>query len=139
MKKLIKFYDLIFLYHYNKSKMNDSDPEVVPIVVITFSQASNFMVLYIVSSYFLGLNDYISIGGFFLILCVIIFFFNIYYFGWKKRYEIISEKYILIPSRIKYISAIYLILSIITPLILIYFFNEFGNGFDRDSVGSVLN
>lgn len=42
-----------------------------------------------------------------------------------------KKKHIIkLPLKMKIISILYLIFSILIPLILIYLFNEIGNGFD---------
>lgn len=48
MNRLMTFYDDIFQYHYDRAKRKESDPEVMPIAIISFTQSANILLVFIV-------------------------------------------------------------------------------------------
>lgn len=126
---LTRFYDKLFSYHYRKLEDKDSDPEVMPITIISFCQTANIMVLYVLVSYFFNVDKLLPIP-----YSVFVFFFlfagiNIYVYTYKgrKNTALKNNKHNL--KGMGKISKIYLITSVALPMLLIVFFNEFGKGF----------
>lgn len=121
----MKFYQNMFHYIYNKQKRINSDPEIFPIIVISFCQSANFMILIIVFYFITGINNLIGnkfISFSFLILEVIFSIINFYKYIAKNGTEkIVNRK---IKFRTRFGIFVFVLFSIWFPLLLIYFFNE---------------
>lgn len=129
MNRFLTFYDNLFLYHYKRLERIDEDTEVMPIAIISFNQSSHLLFIYILLHYLLDLSNLISIEYSIFIFYFIAVGINFYVYNIKKRKEKLLSSNILLPKNIKIVSHIYLVFSISLPLILIFFLNEFGNGF----------
>tara|TARA_R100001039_G_scaffold4975_1_gene2136 strand:- start:112 stop:507 length:396 start_codon:yes stop_codon:yes gene_type:complete len=128
LNRIAEFYDDIFQYHYEKQKKMDSDPEVFPIILISFCQGANFMILLVAIYFMTDLN--IVVGKKFLpySILVLIFLFtalNFYQYMLKNRTKAVLNRNKKINKRIGVYSGIYLLVSLWFPLFLIYYFNEF--------------
>ena len=125
MDIITNFYDKLFLYYFNFKKNSDSTPEYFPIIIISFAQATNLMVLITFFFYFFKIN-FSSLPKIFLVAIIGTVVFNFYAYVTKGRKETILRKNIKLPLSFKIFSFFYVILSLAFPLVLIYFFNEFG-------------
>ena len=128
MDIITNFYDKLFLYYYNLKKNSDSTPEYFPIIIISFAQATNLMFLVTFFFYLFKIN-FSSLPTIFLVAIIGTVVFNFYVYVNKGRKEIVLRKNMKLPLSFKVFSYFYVILSLALPLILIYFFNEFGKGF----------
>ena len=127
LNRITEFYDDFFQYHYEKQKTKDSDPEAFPIILTSFCQGTNVLILLIVLYYMTDLSlivekKYLAI--FIVPLYLILAGIHIYRFVWKKRTEKILKRNKTIDKKMKLYSIIYILLSTWFPLFLIYFFNE---------------
>lgn len=129
MDKFYKFYDNLFLYHYKRLEGIDRDTEVMPIAIISFNQSSHFIFMYIIFYYLFDLSNFIRIEYSIFLFYFIAVAFNFYVYNIKKRKKKLLSTYSELPKNMRIISLVYLIFSLTSPLLLIYFFNEFGKGF----------
>lgn len=129
MKLIINFYDRLFLYYYNLKKNSDDTPQYFPIIIISTAQAVNLFFFVIFFSYLLRI-DYSTPLKIFLILDIGMVIFNFYVYQIKNRKENILTKNLKLSLKFKIFSYFYIIISLILPILLIYFFNEFGKGFN---------
>jgi len=127
LNRITEFYDDFFQYHYEKQKNKDSDPEAFPIILTSFCQGTNILILIIILYYTTDLNLILdkqklalSIIPLYLILGAI----HTYRFVWKKRTEKILKRNKTIDKKMRWYGWTYVLLSIWFPLFLIYFFNE---------------
>ncbi len=118
------FYDDLFQYHYQKLINKDSEPSVMPLVIISFNQAAHVLSIYIILYYCFELNNLISIQSSIVAFYIVIFLINVYIYIIKKRESFILKRNRTLSKKIKYVSVIYLIFSLGLPLLLIYMFNE---------------
>ena len=125
---LTNFYDRLFLYYYNLKKNSDDTPEYFPIIIISVGQTVNLMVFVIILYYFFRI-DFSSLPKIFLITDIVILIFNYYVYQIKDRKETVLKKNIKLSFGFKIFSYLYVILSLLLPLLLIYFFNESGKRF----------
>lgn len=128
MDVLTNFYDRLFIYYYNLKKNSDDTPQYFPIIIISTGQAANLFFFVILFAYFLRV-DYSVLLKIFLILDIGMVIFNFYVYQIKDRKEIVLKKNLKLSLRFKIFSYFYMIISLLSPLLLIYFFNEFGKGF----------
>ena len=127
LNRITEFYDDFFQFHYEKQKTKDSDPEAYPIILTSFCQGTNILILIIVLYYTTDLNlilDEQKLALSIIPLYLILGGIHIYRFVWKKRTEKILKRNKTIDKKMRWYSWTYVILSIYFPLLLIYFFNE---------------
>lgn len=127
MNMLTRFYDRLFLYYYNLKKNSDNTPEYFPIIIISTGQAANLFFFVILFSYFLRVDNSITLK-IFLILDIGMIIFNYYVYQIKDRKSIVFKKNLKLSLGFKVFSYIYILASLWAPLFLIYFINEFGKG-----------
>lgn len=123
MNILTNFYDRLFLYYYNLKKKNDSTPEYFPIIIISTGQAANLFFFVILFSYFLRVDNSVTLK-FFLILDIGMVVFNFYLYQIKDRKNIVFKRNLKLSIGFKVFSYIYILVSLWAPLFLIYFINE---------------
>ena len=126
MKMLIDFYDRLFLYYYNLKKNSDSTPEYFPIIIISFEQAVNLMFFVTLFFYFFGI-DFSILPKVFLVITAGTLIFNFYIYVTKNRKDIVLKKNMKLSLWFKILSYFYFVASLLSPLVLIYFLNEFCN------------
>lgn len=129
MDKFYKFYDNLFLYYYKRLEGIDRDTEVMPIAIISFNQGSHLIFIYIIFHYVFDLSNFIRIEYSIFLFYFIAVAFNFYVYNIKKRKEKLLSSDSELPKNMRMTSLAYLIFSLSSPLLLIYFFNEFGKGF----------
>lgn len=93
MKRLINFYDDIFQYHYNRAKKKESDPEVMPIAIISFTQSANILLVFIFFYYLFNLKEtlkiqYVVIGLYILVLAIN---FTIYSLAAARLHRVVNR------------------------------------------------
>lgn len=124
MKKLITFYDDIFQYHYNRAKKKESDPEVMPIAIISFTQSANILLVFIVFFYLFNLKEVIKIQYVVIGLYVSALAINFIIYSLNDRKEDILKREKQLPKKFNRVAWAYLLVSLWLPLFLIYMFNE---------------
>lgn len=124
--KLKTFYGNLFQYHYTQLKSRDRDPEIMPIMLISFCQSTNILslILIIILVFDIELSLY-SLVIYFPVLFILAIIFNYYIFNIKKWKEKILNKNEELPQKMKIKSFVYRTISIWLPLLLIYIINEF--------------
>ncbi len=121
------FFDDLFQYHYDKLKNKESDPEVVPIALISLSQAANVFMILILSFHlfnFESIFDFKLIVYSFAIIYVFFLSLNFYIIVLRHRKDYIINRNKELHKSFKRISFLYNALSFWIPLFLIYMFNE---------------
>lgn len=124
MNSLYNFYDKLFLYYYNIKKNDDDTPQYFPIIIISAAQSANIFLIVILIFYLLKI-EFSSLPKFYLIFAIGTHIFNFYLYQIKNRKEIILTKNIKIPLVFKILSYFYFLASYASPLLLIYFINEY--------------
>ncbi len=130
MELFINFFDRIFLYYYNLKRKSDSDPQYFPIIIISIEQTFNFITI-LLPLFYLTKNESLiqKIPLTFLICYFIILGLNFYKYQVKNRKKIILERSMKLSFRFKILTYFYFIISILIPLLLIFFLNDlFGRG-----------
>ena len=123
------FYDRIFLYYYNLKKGNDSDPQYFPIMIISLEQAFNLVTVFIPIIYIIKNENLIQrIHLIFVICYFIVLGLNFYKYQIRDRKDILIKKNIKLSVIFKLFTYCYFIVSVLIPLFLIFFLNDF---FDR--------
>lgn len=125
---LQEFFDNLYQYHYTNQKKKGVDPQVMPLVIISFTQTANiFLLLNIVFFLFnlesKGINkDHLLSGliGSFIIISI----FNFIKYQIKDRKKLILNRDKKLPKQFKIVASLYLILSLFMPIFAIYFFQE---------------
>lgn len=120
-----KFYDDMFQYHYYRLKNKDTYPQVVPIALLSFLQAVNIFSFVIIIVHYFFEENWTDLPLFLLIIYCGFLFFNFFKYEIKDRRGKILEKNKTLSNHFGKISALYFIISISIPLLIIYFINEF--------------
>jgi len=127
LKKIETFYDDMFQYHYEKLRSKDSDPEVVPIAIISLCQITNILFLVILIYNLTEIKNMIdfktllySFGFFYFIILG----FNFYKIVLNNRRDFILKRNVNVDKKSKLIFRVYFIISFWLPFLLIYYFNE---------------
>tara|TARA_B110000503_G_scaffold141021_1_gene233381 strand:+ start:116 stop:514 length:399 start_codon:yes stop_codon:yes gene_type:complete len=126
-KFVIIFFDDLFQYHYLKLREKDSDPEIVPIALISLSQAANIFVILILLFNLFNFEKVFDFKVIVYSIGVIYFIFlglNFYIMVLKGRRDFIINREKKLSKNFKKVSFIYNTLSFWLPLFLIYMFNE---------------
>lgn len=124
----IKLYSQLFFFFYQLKSYDreETSPEYFPIISVSLIQSFNCLALFIIFSGVFNFNIlYKHSPKAFLIFWLIFNSFNFYTNGIKRDF-IKRNKIIKRQSNLKKLALIlYTLVSIILPLVLYYFFNEF--------------
>lgn len=124
MKRIQLFYDDLYQYYYYRLLNKESDPEVMPMAIISLNQTSIIVVIFIVLKNIFSFNlntNRITISVIIIYVLVLIYNFLVYQI-FKRKNRIINRNRKL-PKSFGLAALISLILSIWLPILMIYLFD----------------
>ena len=121
----MRFFDSLYFDLYSSSRKSNGAPEIPVLGFISFCQTNNILTLLNISFYTLDFNSNYQIHKYYLILQIILFMINHYYYENRKNGTLIlknENKSLEIKS---YLTYLYLIFSVLLTGITYYILREF--------------
>ena len=121
----MRFFDSLYFDLYSSSRKSNGAPEIPVLGFISFCQTNNILTLLNISFYTLDFNSNYQIHKYYLILQIILFMVNLYYYDIRKNGNIILKNENNSMEIKPYISYLYLISSILLTGFTYYILREF--------------
>lgn len=121
----MKFFKYIYYNVYLASAKFNASPEIPVISYISFAQTNNIISLMYIFLFFTKLVRKFNLPVIYLIIQIILFIVNYYYFIVFKKGDVIvkNEKYSL--GKFSFMTEVYLFLSVLLTGLTGYLFQEF--------------
>lgn len=122
---MIEIYKYIYYNVYLSSAKYNASPEIPVIGYVSFVQTNNILSLIYLFLFFTKCIEKFNLPVVYLIIQIILFAINYYYFLSSKKGNLILENKKYSLGRLSFLTDVYLVLSVILTGLTGYLFQEF--------------